>query len=233
MPADTTPDSPQNPLDAYVALLKSKGAPTKEVNLRKHFLRHLVSVLQGKPLDGDVYREVVDKVARKFPDDDLSQQTFKTAAREFYNFWIGDVKSLAKLNSANLFDPEPIYIKINGNLTDLLGQMDADREWQCADAPSIERYLAQLYAGGLAQAAIDVRERLLTLLMYVSRQHGASPKVYRAAVDALLPLFTTPEGQQVFVSLAREFYYFWIQDPAAQVAGAVPGDMDGNRQLVF
>ena len=68
----------------------------------------------------------------------------------------------------------------------------------------------------LSRAAIDVRERLLKLLLYVSREHDPSPKVYRAAVEALLPLFSTAEGQQVFVQLAREYYYFWIQDPTAE-----------------
>ncbi|WP_137938832.1 hypothetical protein [Chitinivorax sp. B] len=234
MVSDQENDVHEGPLDAYLALIKTKGVPTREINLRKHFLRHLVSMLEGLPLNGDLYREVVDQVLRKFPDDAASQEIFKTAAREFYNFWICDTKSLAKLTQAALVNEEPIHIHAAGSLSDLLAEMDRARSWVCTDWAAIERYLQQLYATGLAKAAIDVRERLLRLLMYVSREYPSSPRVYRAAVDAMLPLFTTPEGQQVFVSLAREFYYFWLQDPAAGIKhDSAPGQMNGNNQLAF
>jgi hypothetical protein len=233
MVAEPDQDLNNNPLEAYVALLRSKGASTKDINLRKHFLRHLTSALKDKTISGEYYRETVDEVLRNFPDDEVSQSIFKTAAREYYNFWIGDVKSLVKLNNANIFEPNPVHIAAQGTLTDLLAQMDADGEWVCPDTPALERYLSQLYTNGLSQAAIDVRERLLRLLLYVSREHESSPKVYRAAVEALLPLFSTSEGQQVFVQLAREYYYFWIQDPSAEARIGEAASIGPNRQVIF
>lgn len=233
MAAEHEQDTNSNPLEAYVALLRSKGASTKDINLRKHFLRHLTSALKDQPLNGDYYRQTVDDVLRNFPDDEASQAMFKTAAREYYNFWIGDVKSLVKLNSADIFEPAPVLVTVKGSLTDLLMQMDADVDWVCPDTPALERYLSQLYTNGLSQAAIDVREHLLKLLLYVSREHDPSPKVYRAAVEALLPLFSTAEGQQVFVQLAREYYYFWIQDPTAEARIGEAAPIGPNRQVVF
>lgn len=227
-------DIQHGPLESYLGLIKTQGVSTREINLRKHFLRHLTSNLQGLPVSGELYREVVDQILRKFPDDATSQDIFKTAAREFYNFWICDTKSLSKLTQAALIGQEPIHIHIQGGLSDLLNEMDRARGWVSADWAAIERYLQQLAAHGLSQAAIDVRERLLKLLMFVSRDYPSSPRVYRAAVDAMLPLFTTPEGQQVFVSLAREFYYFWLQDPAAGVKlEGLPGQPNGNNHLAF
>ena len=181
MVAEPDQDLNDNPLEAYVTLLRSKGASTKDINLRKHFLRHLTSALKDRELSGDSYRLTVDEVLRNFPDDEVSQSMFKTAAREFYNFWIGDVKSLVKLNNANIFRPNR-YIFGTGH-ADRSAGADGFRRWlelpgyPGAGALSVAAVVHQWPVAGGNRCTRTFAEAAAVCIARAQ----SSPKVYRAA----------------------------------------------------
>lgn len=195
-------------LQAYLSLLKSKGASSRELNVRKHFLRFLISELKDKPCTGDAYRASVDAVLAGFPqNEDL--KVLPVCARDFYYFWIGDIKQIALLHATGLIDPNPLIIATQGSLIDMLGEMDR-AGWEMNDIPALRQYLADLRANGATDAVIDIRERLIRLLLFVIREHEPTSRAYRAGVDALQGMFQKEEARNTFVTVARDFFYYWL-----------------------
>jgi hypothetical protein len=198
-------------LTAYLSLLKSKGAATSLVTRRKHILRHVLSALDGQGIqfehDDDAgYRHAVDFTITKFPDE--QQVEIISAAREFYPFWIGDLKTIARLNAANALALEHAQVDVRGSLVEMFERMDAD-PWSRAEQPCLVEYIKRLNSQNQSDAVVDIRDRLLQLLLYVIRHADPTPTTYRAGVDAMLTLFTKEDGRRLFVDLAREFFYFW------------------------
>jgi hypothetical protein len=196
---------------AYLNLLRRKGAATGLINQRKHFLRHLVSAvaMQAEPCLTDCdagYRRAVDTLLGKFPDE--QQLEIIVTAREFYPFWIGDLKTIARLNAADALATAPARVDVCGSLADMFARMDAD-PWSTQLPVSLARYLETLKRQGASDAVIDIRERLLMLLLYVIREAEPVPANYRAGVDAMLTLFSKEESRRLFIEVAREFFYHW------------------------
>lgn len=195
-------------LQAYLSLLKSKGASSRDLNVRKHFLRFLLSELKDKPFTGDAYRVCVDTVLAGFPESpDL--QVLPVCAREFYYFWIGDIRQIALLHANGGLDPKPLVIPTSGTLIDMLAEMD-QAGWETMDIPALGQYLAVLRANGSTEAVMDIRERLIRLLLFVIRDFEPTSRAYRAGVDALQLMFQKEEARQTFVAVARDFFYYWI-----------------------
>ena len=83
--------------DAYFKLLEHKGADNETLMERNKFLQKLIHELVGKPADGLVYREVVETVMEGT---EKSEWSFKlSVAREYYPFWIKDIKVIAAMNA--------------------------------------------------------------------------------------------------------------------------------------
>lgn len=196
-------------MQAYLTLLKNKGASSRDLNLRKHFLRFLISELKNKPFNGDAFREAVDSILNGFPDQ-ADLLVLPICAREFYYFWIGDIKQVALLHASGGLDPNPVVIATEGGLVDMLSLMDSSG-WEDSHIPCLDLYLETLRNSGASDAVIDVRERLLRLLLFVTRDFEQNARVYRAGVDALQALFKKEEARQTFVTVAREFFYYWIE----------------------
>ncbi|MDN3577437.1 hypothetical protein QWZ03_11730 [Chitinimonas viridis] len=198
-------------LTAYLNLLKNKGAATSIITRRKHFLRHLLSALESQAdthlTDDDAgYRSAVDSTVAKFPDD--QQVEIITTSREFYPFWIGDLKTIARLNAADALSLEHSPVDLRGSLVEMFERLDADA-WSQNEQPCLKEYLVRLAEQGTHDAGVDIRERLLTLLLYVIRHAEPTPTAYRAGVDAMLTLFSKEDTRRLFIEMAREFFYFW------------------------
>lgn len=209
-------DMEMDALQAYLNLLKTKGASNRELSLRKHFLRHLISELAGRPRNGDTYRLAFDRVQAQFPDNE-DTRIFPLCAREFYFFWIQDLRQIALMNSTGALDPSPVLIAVEGTLVDMLLKMD-EAGWEMNEIPAVARYVAELEAKGVDLAVIDIRERLIRLVLFSMRDQAPSSKVYRAAVDAIASLFAKEDARQLFIQVAREFFYYWNDSSTAEVA---------------
>jgi hypothetical protein len=210
-------------LTAYVSLLKGKGAATSLVTRRKHILRHMLTALESQSdqfiHDDDAgYRRAVDNTISRFPDE--QQFEIISAAREFYPFWMGDLKTIARLNAADALALDHAPVDVRGTLVEMFERMDND-PWSRQKQDSLVEYIKQLNALGQGDAVIDIRERLLQLLLFVIRHAEPTPTSYRAGVDAMLTLFAKEDARRLFVDVAREFFYFWTGYHQDQ-AGALP-----------
>lgn len=198
-------------LNAYLNLIKNKGAATSVLNVRKHVLRHLISALEAQAgrfiSDDDAgYRRAVDSVILAFPNE--QQIEIINVSREFYPFWIGDLRTISRLNAANAWTVEALTVDVSGNLMQMFERMDNDA-WSQQTPSCLARYLDALLTRGADAAVVDVRERLLMLLLYVIRNAEPVPTAYRAGVDAMLTLFTKDDTRRVFIDVAREFFHVW------------------------
>ncbi|MBV8467066.1 MAG: hypothetical protein JO218_14065 [Burkholderiales bacterium] len=204
------PQRAETALSAYLNLLKNKGAATNVVTRRKHFLRHLLTALESEEgsngSDDAGYRRSVDATLSKFPQE--QQIEIITTAREFHPFWLGDLKTIARLNAADALSLQHIPVDVRGSLFDMFQRLDSDA-WAKQEQVCLNQYLAHLGQSGADDAMVDIRERLLLLLLYVIRHADPTPFAYRAGVDAMLTLFTKEDTRRVFLELAREFFYFW------------------------
>src|SRR3990167_1845451 len=93
-------------ISAYLKLLQAKGVVSAALHKRALFLDKISSNLAGKALDGIEYRTVIEDVMETIPADDWHENL--TAAREFYPFWLKDIKAIAALNINPGFDINPV-----------------------------------------------------------------------------------------------------------------------------
>lgn len=215
----------------YLALLREKGANTASINKRKHFLRHLTDWLKNKPHTGDFYRAGVDAVLERF-DEEETRYFFLVVAREFYYFWIGDMRSVAMTMVSGVFENEPIRIEINETLLDLFARIDTVA-WSEAEESCIAGYVSCLEHLDYPMASVDIRERILRVVLLKLRGLPVNGATFRAVVDAMMPLFKKAEGRYMFLAVTREFYYFWMGDTnAPSRVSATEVSMSGGKPVL-
>jgi len=215
-------------ISAYLKLLQNKGAVSGLLHKRSLFLDKLSVELAGKALDGHAYRAVVETLMESIPAEDWHESL--TAAREFYPFWVKDIKAIAALNINPGFEIEPLQWKPDQaslkSLTDSLAteKFDASENWP------LKAYIQAMRQEGAEQTIVDTRSKLAKIiLMRIRSAPEKNHKTYRAAVDLTLPLFTIKHNRRLFLVVVREFYHFWSGNPDA--ASMVLKDGSGNILL--
>jgi len=204
----------QEALDAYIRLLQNKGATPDMLQRRKVFLQQLMPILSKKPLDGGEYRDRVETLLDSL--DKADWPLYQAVAREYYPFWTKDIKAIAALNADSGFDlAEVPWAPLEVNLKTLWNLLDKE-QFSIAENWPLKAYSQALRAEGAQQATVNTRIKLVKLqLVRLRDAPEKNHKVYRAAVDATVPLFSMRDTRQFFLLVAREFYYFWIGDPDA------------------
>jgi hypothetical protein len=202
-------------ISAYLKLLQNKGAVSGLLHKRSLFLDKLGLALADKVLNGQHYRSAVEGLMESVPADDWHESL--TAAREFYPFWVKDIKAIAALNVDPGFAIEPLQWRPDQaslkSLTDSLAteKFDASENWP------LKAYIQAMRQEGAEQATIDTRSKLAKiLLMRIRNAPNKTHKSYRAAVDLTLPLFTIKQNRRLFLVVVREFYHFWSGNPDAK-----------------
>lgn len=196
-------------VNAYLTLLRNQGANSAIINQRKHFLRYLTVELAQTPEPSSAnYRSAIDATLARFPET-VDRSEFIAAAREFHTFWLGDIKSIARLTQNGL-TTRKYSVDIQGGLIDMLEKMDRD-PWARQEQPCLFRYIESLLNRQVDSAVIDIRERMLKLLLFVIRQAGNEPNAYRAGIDAMLSLFNKEQARIAFLEIAREFFCYWSE----------------------
>ncbi len=215
-------------ISAYLKLLQAKGAASAVLHRRALFLDKLSSGLAGKTLDGGEYRLVIEDVMETIPADDWHENL--TAAREFYPFWVKDIKAIAALNINPGFDINPLQWKPDHvslkSLTDSLEteKFDISENWP------LKAYTQALRYEGAEQSTVDTRVKLAKIILIRLRNAPEkNHKAYRVAVDLTLPLFNIKQNRRLFLVVVREFYHFWSGNPDA--AKMVLKDGSGNILL--
>lgn len=201
-------------LKAYLMLLRKKGASEDMLEEREALLLRLTEVVADKPGDIYLYRDAVEDLLETI--DRMDRPVFLLVAREYYPFWIGDIKTIAMLyNDEELnFDPNQWRPK-EINLKEIWGVLDKEK-FSVAENWPLKAYVHALRQEGAEQTLVDVRAKLVKLLLVRLRDAPEKcHKNYRIAVDATMPLFDMRDVRNLFLVVVREFYYFWSGDPDA------------------
>ncbi len=201
-------------VSAYLKLLQSKGASSGILYKHSLFLDVLTKELTGKPLDATEYSSVVDTVMETIPADDWHVSL--NTAREFYSFWIKDIKAIAAFNLNYGFNVDAIQWKPLATslkaLTDTLEteKFDTSENWP------LKAYSQAMRHEGAEQSLVDTRIKLAKIILIRLRDAPIkNHKSYRTAADMTLPLFKMIEAKQLFILVVREFYNFWTGNPNA------------------
>lgn len=201
-------------LNAYLKLLQSKGVTQEGLLQREDWLKQLIPAISGQPADGSLYREAVEQLLAVIDRNDWP--FFLSVVREYFHFWNQDIKMIAALNAGREFEINPIKFQpVEQDLKTLWQTLDKEK-FGVADTWPLKTYSHALRQEGAEQGMVDTRVRLIKLLLLKLRDvNERDHKVYRQAVDATVGIFTMKPTQKLFLSVSREFYYFWIGDPEA------------------
>jgi hypothetical protein len=201
-------------ISAYLKLLQAKGAASSTLYKRSLFLDKLSVLLAGRSLDGIEYGRALDAVMQATTTDDWHINL--NVAREFYPFWIKDIKAIAAFNLNYGFDvdaitwkPRPITLKI---LTDSL----ETEKFDTAETWPLKAYTQALYNEGAVKVVVETRIKFAKIILIRLRDAPKkNHKSYRTTVDMTLQLFNNIEIKTLFLTVVREFYHFWTGNPDA------------------
>ena len=200
--------------DAYLKLLQTKGATSGVLYKHSLFLDQLTLSLAGKMLDRVEYSKALDIVMKTIPANNWHRNL--NIAREFYPFWMKDIKTIALFDLHYGFDLGLDHWKpLLGTLKSLTDSLDTEK-FDTSESWSLKAYTQALRAEGAEQPLLDARVKLAKIILISLRDAPVkNNKSYRTVVDLTLPLFTMKENKQLFLAVIREFYYFWTGNPDA------------------
>jgi hypothetical protein len=210
----TNQNREQDSINAYLKLMEKVGADSASLESRKQFLQRLVELIGGRPQGGGVYREAVDEALQEV--DKAKWPYYLTVSREYYRFWIDDIKAIAAMHASGGYRAKPLISNVpNEELQVLWSNLDQE-QFYVAEKWPLKAYAAALRQEGADQAVVETRAKLAKLLLVRLRDAPERDgNYYQLAVDSLMAVFTMKEMRELYIQVAREFFYFWISDPEA------------------
>lgn len=196
---------------AYVRLLTGQGVSQRVLVQREFVIVRLSAFLKEIPADGSHYRLAVDRFIASI--DPAEIPTVLPVIREFFSFWVRDIKAIAAMSQAKVFSGSTPVTTVT--------QDELFKDWYELDKTilssqekqTLENFEQVTLIRGLEPAIFKERMRmakcLLLSLRNISYKQSHS---YRQMVDRNLPLFNALGSQHTFLSVSREFYYFWRGD---------------------
>ncbi len=201
----------QQALDAYLRLILRQGASEQVLQERRQLLDRLLPLLVGVSRDAQSFRRVVERFVN---DSEVADRvTALTCAREYYYFWLGDVKKLVEITSRSGFTTRNVRLEMADSLASLLERMQ--QQGFNTFPPSLEIYLGKLFEDGMPEVDIQEREYLLKAMLFLLSGQPYRPDSFRMVVDAMLLHLSDAQNQKAFVQLAREYFYYWLSFPPA------------------
>ncbi len=209
---------------AYVKLLTGQGVSQRVLIQREFVIIRLSAFLKDIPCDGSHYRNAVDRFIGSI--DPAEIPTILPVVREFFSFWVRDIKAIAAMSQAKVF---------NGSMPVVMATQDElFKHWYDLDKTAMTSHETQVMDAfeqvslvrGFEPAVFKERMRMAKCLLLSLRHvpHKQSHS-YRQMVDRNLPLFNALGSQHTFLSVSREFYYFWRGDmlkPKTSAPSATP-----------
>jgi hypothetical protein len=204
----------QQAQDVYIKLLTAKGFGPETFVPRVGFLKKLMPLLAGKELNGREYRTAIENLMDSIPADEWPESL--VVAREYYAFWMSDLKAVSLFSKNATEDPLPIDWKpIEVSLSSLWHSVDTEK-FGTTDSWALKGYTKALRFENADQTLIDTRLKLAKILLVRLREApDKNNKVYRTTVDATLPLFEVKKNRRLFLVVVREFFHFWAGNPEA------------------
>ena len=200
----------QQALEVYFKLLTVKGFGPETFVQRSSFLNKLLPLLADKEI-GE-YRLAIEAMMDSVAESDWPEGLL--VAREYYPFWINDLKAVAQFNKNLTKNQLPIDWKPNEvSLSNLWHNIDQEK-FSTTDSWALKAYTKALRNENAAQTLIETRLKLAKILLVRLRDApDKSNKIYRTTVDATLPLFEVKENRGLFLEVVREFFHFWSGNP--------------------
>ena len=204
----------QQAMEVYIKLLTGKGFGPETFVPRVSFLNKLMPLLADKELNGREYRTAIETIMDTIANDDWPESL--VVAREYYAFWINDLKAVSLFSKNATEDPLPIDWKpIEVTLSSLWYTVDAEK-FGTTDSWALKGYTKALRDENADQTLVDTRLKLAKVLLVRLRDApDKNNKIYRIAVDATLPLFEVKKNRRLFLVVVREFFHFWAGNPEA------------------
>ncbi len=204
----------QQAMEVYIKLLTGKGFGPETFVPRVGFLNKLMPLLANKELNGREYRTAIETIMDTIANDDWPESL--VVAREYYAFWINDLKAVSLFSKNATEDPLPIDWKpIEVTLSSLWYTIDAEK-FGTTDSWALKGYTKALRFENADQTLIDTRLKLAKILLVRLRDApDKNNKIYRTTVDATLPLFEVKKNRRLFLVVVREFFHFWAGNPEA------------------
>ena len=202
-------------MEVYIKLLTGKGFGPETFVPRVSFLNKLMPLLANKELNGREYRTAIETIMDTIANDDWPESL--VVAREYYAFWINDLKAVSLFSKNATEDPLPIDWKpIEVTLSSLWYTVDAEK-FGTTDSWALKGYTKALRDENADQTLVDTRLKLAKVLLVRLRDApDKNNKIYRTAVDATLPLFEVKKNRRLFLVVVREFFHFWAGNPEAE-----------------
>jgi len=211
----TIQEREQQALEVYIKLLKSKGFGPETFVPRINFLNKLMPLLSDKISGGGEYRTALENIMDTVAEVDWPESL--VIAREYYPFWMNDLKAVSNLSKSVTKDTLPIEWKpTEVALVTLWHAADLEK-FGTTDSWALKAYSKALRNENADQTLIDTRMKLAKiLLMRLKDAPDRDNKAYRTVVDATLPLFEIKKNRRLFLVVVREFFHFWAGNPEAE-----------------
>ncbi|WP_020168694.1 hypothetical protein [Methylotenera versatilis] len=205
----------QQALEVYFKLLTVKGFGPETFVQRTSFLNRLLPLLADKTTNGGEYRLAIETMMDTVAEADWPESL--VISREYYPFWINDLKAVANFCKSTTKDQLPIEWKpVEVTLSNLWHNVDQEK-FSTTDSWALKAYTKALRNENAEQTLIDTRLKLSKILLVRLRDApDKSNKIYRTAVDATLPLFEVKKNRRLFLVVVREFFHFWAGNPDAE-----------------
>lgn len=208
------PAREQEAVNAYLKLLQTKGASDEVVQKRKGFLEQLCTQLAASILDGTEYRDVIEIALESIPPIDWHESL--NTAREFYPFWVKDIKAIAALSLGTGLDIQSSNWKPSQTSLKTIWDSLEKEKFDISENWPLKAYGQALRHEGAEQSLVETRVKLAKVILIRLREApNKDQKSYRTAVDLTLPLFSIKENRRLFLVVVREFYHFWSGHPNA------------------
>lgn len=200
----------QEATNAYLKFLQSKGTATAKLYQRALFLDKLTPNLAKKALTRAEFSYALSLTIEQIADEDKIESL--STAREFYPFWMQDIKAIAAFNASYGFDIDTIQWKpLPSSLKALTDSID-NLQFDARETQALHTYMLAMLENGAEKSVSDTRAKLAKVVLVRLRDAPIqNNKTYRMAIDMVLPLFTINEIKQLFLTVVREFYSHWNQ----------------------
>jgi hypothetical protein len=195
-------------INAYLKLLQNKGAASSTLYKRSLFLDRLTEHLVGKSLERTHYGQALDHALETVSL--IDKLECQNTAREFYPFWMNDIKAIAAFDLHYGFDIQSIkWRPISTSLDALTKSLDSE-VFNQDETKALRSYIKSLQSRGADDLVVDTRIKMAKIILLRLRDAPENNnKTYRMAVDVTLPLFKVEKIKALFLVVVREFYYFW------------------------
>lgn len=212
----------QEAVSAYTKFLQTKGVKGEALDIRTKFVGKLITLLDGQANRSN-YASALQTIIKI--EDNIDRQQQLNYAREFYPFWMGDIKSIARISQTYGFDLDSAKFKsLPASLTWLeIDALNTDESFSAQENKLIRDYTLNLQQQNMSDTTRQEKIKLIKIMLLRLRDIPVEHSMaYRMAVDVTLPLFNLEDIKQGFLSAVREFYYIWLEE-------AKPNDIQGAQ----